>query len=205
MNGRQMAEEIGKIDDQLVQQAGKLPDYKRKNRIKVLMRAAACAAAMVLMAGSFAAGAVVFAKETIVEVPVEQESVLLEEIGLTLILPSEWKGQYGIKVGGMEGGYLYTFYDKTIYEQEGEWAECGILFYIGAYGDRPMTQEELEAENVLDGAIPYEYLCSTKRTNYIRVDVTDVQYDMNDPETARHYEKLIAGIPEIRFVLEDML
>lgn len=205
MNGRQLAEEIGKIDERLVQQAGKLPDYKKRRRAKMLIRTAACAAAMVLMAGSFAAGAVAFAKETIVEVPVEQENALLEEIGLTLVLPREWKGQYGIKVSGMEGGYLYTVYDKTIYEQEGEWSECGVLFYIGAYGDRPMTQEELSAENVLDGAVPYEYLCSTKRTNYILVNVTDVQYDMNDPETAQHYEKLAAGISEIRFVLEDML
>ena len=45
---------------------------------------------------SFGVGAVSFAKETIVEVPVDQEAIPIDEIGLTVILPDEWKGKYGV-------------------------------------------------------------------------------------------------------------
>ena len=32
--------------------------------------------------------------EVTVEVPVEQETVVLEDFGITLILPDSWKGKY---------------------------------------------------------------------------------------------------------------
>ena len=60
-------------------------------------RLIAVAAVIALMACSFCAGAVAFAKEVVVEVPAEQEIIEIEEIGLTLILPDSWKGKYAFE------------------------------------------------------------------------------------------------------------
>lgn len=204
MNSRKMAERIGNMDDRLVQQAQDIPNYGAKRRSRMMKSAVLCAVALVLMVCSFATGAAVSAKEEkgTGEGP---ETVFLEEIGLTLILPDEWKDGYEVEVSEMEGGYSYAFYDSTIHGQGGEWSDFGTLFFIGAYGDEPMTAEELEKENVFDGAIPYRYLFSNRKTNYILIDVTDVQWDPSNPEMEQHYFKLVESIPEIRFVLDNVL
>lgn len=199
MNSRKLADRIGNIDERLVAQAENLPNYSTRHRRNVFYRLMACAAAIVLMLGSFAAGATVFAKETIVT----QESVSLEEIGLTLLLPEEWRGNYSVEVGEMDGGYLYTFYDKKIHGQVGEWSDGGALFYIGTYGNTPMTEAELDAEH--HHAYSYKYLFSTSTTNYIMVYVSDVQYDPTDAEMAQHYEMLTRSISNIKIMLENVL
>lgn len=207
MNGRKMADRIGNVDDRLVQQAQNIPNYGARRRNRVIKRIAACAATLVLMACSFAAGTAVSAKEPAGN-PVQdsaQETVFLEEIGLTLILPDVWKDNYTVEAMETEDGYVYTFYDSTIHGQGGEWSEMGILFWIGARGDRPMTAEEFEQDNAFDGAIPYRYLFSNKNTNYILIDVTDVQWDPSNPEMEQHYFMLMESLGEIRFVLDNVL
>ncbi len=199
MNGRELAERIGNIDGYMVQQAERLPDYGARRRRKWAMGIASCAAVFVLAVGSFTAGAVVFAKE----MSAEPEMVTLEEIGLTLLLPDTWKENYSVEVGEMEGGYLYTFYDNTIHGQGGEWTESGALFFIGTYGDTPMTEAEMDAAH--HHAYAYEYLFSTRTTNYIMVCVSDMQYDPGDPDMSSHYEMMVQGISDIRFVLDNVL
>lgn len=199
MNNRELADRIGNMDEHLVQQAEKLPNYGARHRRKWAVRAASCVAALVLALCSFTAGAAVFAKEVVVE----PEMVTLEEIGLTLLLPDEWKGNYSVEVGEMEGGYLYTFYDSTIHGQGGEWTDGGALFFIGTYGDMPMTEAEMDAEH--HHAYAYEYLFSTRTTNYIMVYVSDVQYDPADPVMTSHYDMLVQGVRDIRFILDDVL
>lgn len=203
MNSRKLADRIGNMDERLVQQAQNLPNYRAGHRNRAIKRLAMCAAVLVLMVCSFAAGTAVSARETVMEWG--QETVFLEEIGLTLILPDEWKDNYAVEVDEVEGGYVYTFYDSAIRGQGGVWSEMGILFWIRTYGDRPMTAEELEKENVFDGAIPYQYLFSNKNTNYILTDVTDVQWDPSNPEMEQHYLMLMESIPKIRFILDNVL
>ena len=74
MNSRDLADRIGNIDDRLVQQAERLPNYRAQHRRKVFTRFAACAAAVLLMFGSFVTGAVAFSgllctAYTIVNIP----------------------------------------------------------------------------------------------------------------------------------------
>lgn len=97
MNKKQLCDCIGNIDDRLVEQAEHIPDYRGRHRRNIIRRIAAFAAIVTLMICSFSAGAMAFAKENVVKVLVESESVTLEEIGLTLILPDHWKGQYSVK------------------------------------------------------------------------------------------------------------
>ena len=73
MKKEQLSEHIGNIDDRLVQQAEHVPNYARQHRQNGFKRFAAIAAVIALMVCSFTVGAVAFAKETIVEVPIEGE------------------------------------------------------------------------------------------------------------------------------------
>lgn len=72
------------------------------------------AAALVLMVSGFGVGAIAFARETIVDVPVEQETLELEGINLTLILPDSWKGQYSVE------NILFTIvcYEESMTEEQ---------------------------------------------------------------------------------------
>ena len=72
MKKEQLSKHIGNIDDQLVQQAEHIPNYARQHRQKGIKRFTAIAAIIALMVCSFTAGAVAFAKESIVEVPIEE-------------------------------------------------------------------------------------------------------------------------------------
>ena len=49
MNKKQLSEHIGNIDDRLVQQAEKLPNYATQRRQKRIRRLLTAAAALVLM------------------------------------------------------------------------------------------------------------------------------------------------------------
>lgn len=89
MNKKQLSEHIGNIDDRLVQQAEKNPNYAVQHRQKRLRQLLATAAALVLMIFGFAVGATAFAREIVVEVPVEQETLELEDVDLMLILPDK--------------------------------------------------------------------------------------------------------------------
>ena len=94
MKKEQLSERIGNVDDRFIEEAEHTPNYAQRHQYKGIKRFSAIAAILVLMVCSFGVGAVSFAKETIVEIPIEQEMITLDEIGLTVILPDEWKGKY---------------------------------------------------------------------------------------------------------------
>ena len=103
MNKSQFSERIGNIDERLVEQAERVPNYARQCRQRLVRRIAAAAAALaVMVCGGFGLGATVFAQEieVPVEVPVEQETITYEDMGVTLILPDSWRGQYGVDSTG---------------------------------------------------------------------------------------------------------
>ena len=104
MTERQFSDRIGNVDERLIRQAGDPPNYGVRRRKTALRRLAALAAVIALMAVSFTTGALAFSRETVVEVPAERETLVLEELGLTLILPDSWKGQY--QLVEWEGQYV---------------------------------------------------------------------------------------------------
>lgn len=116
MKKEQLAEYIGNMDDRFVQQAEHVPNYARQHRQKRLKRFTAIAAVIALMICSFTVGAAAFAKETVIEVPVEQETIEIKEIGLTLILPDSWKGKYALEHD--DDFKEYYIYDPAIREGE---------------------------------------------------------------------------------------
>ncbi len=48
-------------------------------------------------------------------------------------------------------------------------------------------------------------LMAIRETNYTMAEDADMQYDSHDEVMARNQEKLISGIKNIRFVLDNML
>ncbi len=201
MNKKQLSEHIGNIDDRLVEQAEKIPNYRRLCQREAMRRFAAMAAAFVLMACSFSAGAFAFARETVIEVPVEQETATLEGIDLTLVFPNGWKGKYSVEKDGQN----YIVYHTQTREDVSSGTDAfdgGVLFYIVCYGE-PMTPEQF-LEKGYD-FVQHRYLFSTSDKTYVLCYPSDVQWDPGNPEQETEYLRMEAEIKDIEFVVNDVL
>lgn len=198
MKKEQLSQRIGNVDDKFVEEAERMPNYAQRHRHNAIRRFSAIAAVLVLMVCSFGVGAFAFAKETIVEVPVEQEMITLDEIGLTVILPDEWKGKYGVELN--EDGTGCAVYIKDIHDGNGEMAGLGYLFWIGkAATDEPMTPEELEAWS----PTPCIYLFSTADSTYILEKHSDIQYDPSNSAEAELYMSMSTQISDLKFQIDN--
>ena len=200
MNKKQLSEHIGNIDDRLVEQAENIPNYRQLHHRQTIRRFLTAAAAFVLMACSFSAGAFAFAREIVVEVTVEQETIKLEEINLTLILPDDWRGKYSVEKNGQN----YIIYHPQI--REGFGTEIafngGILFYIVCY-EESMTPEQF-IEKGYD-FVQYRYLFSTSDKTYILCYPSDVQWNPENSEQEAEYLGMEGEIKDIKFVVDNIL
>lgn len=197
MKAWQLSEHIGNIDERLIEQAQSVQNYGRMHRKKRVRSALAGAAVFALMACSFGAGAVAFAGET----AEGQELLSLPQIDLTMILPDDWSGKYGME----KSGENYVVYSRQVREapgaQEGEvWG--GVLFTIVRY-DEAMSPEQF-VENGYD-VTGYRYLFSTEESTYILHEASDVQWDPADAGQEEAYQAMASQIREIRFVPEGIL
>ena len=192
-----------------------------KRKIFTLARVAAFAAVVALMAVSVTVGALAFSTETVVEVPVpvEKETIVMEDIGITLILPDSWKDKYVV----VESEYCYFVYLKSIYnycmerEHEGFYdpetgdSLLGCLFFITGLYDGSMTPEEFYQQV----HIPAIYLMSTENGTYCLGRPSSVQdplqVDINDPEIAElvamseEYWAMNSQIADIQLVLNGVM
>lgn len=190
MNERQFADRIGNIDDRLVEEAR----YRRYRRGGGLRRFLAAAVAAALMAASFTVGALAFSRE----VPVEQETIELPGVGLKLVLPDSWKGRYRVVMD--EDTLGCDVYVKSIYEQEGEWAEAGLLFGVYKEYDYPLSQKEIDE---LTPASNWHFF-STPDATYVISYAGDVQWDPSDPEQEQVFRQMRAEIDQIRFLVDGI-
>lgn len=201
MNKKQLSEHIGNIDESLICQAEKIPNYAALHRQKRRRQLLAAAVALFFMISGFAMGATAFAREIIVEIPEKQETLKLEGVELTLILPDSWEGQYAVEKNGIN----YVIYNPQIKEalSTGESIfDGGVLFTIVCY-EESMTEEQF-IENGLDFTA-YRYILATSRRTYILHYASDVQYNPADSEQERLYQKMMSEIKDIQFVINDIL
>lgn len=202
MNEKQFSDRIGNVNDKLVQQAEQTPNYGREHRKRGVRQLVAIAATVALMVCSFTVGALAFAKETIVEVPVEQETITIEEIGLTLILPDSWKGKYAFEQGNTFKDYYV--YNPAIREAIGGDSETllsgGMLFYLKLW-DEQLTKEQVDAGGDWDYA-RCRYIMTTKDGTYLLYYASDVQFTQ---ETMDEYRQMESEISDIRFVVDNAL
>ncbi len=198
MKKERLSEHIGNIDDRLVQQAEQIPNYARQHRRKGFTRFSAIAAVLVLMVCSFTVGAVAFSRE----VPVEQEIIEIEEIGLTLILPDSWKGKYAFE---QDSDFKeYYVYNPAIREAMGGNSETplsgGVLFYVKLW-DEQLTKEQVDAGGEWNYA-RCEYIMTTQNGTYLLYYASDVQFTT---ETMEEYRQMESEISEIQFVVGNVL
>lgn len=201
MNNKRFCDCIGNIDDRLVEQAEHMPHYRSRHRGNIIRRIAALAAIVTLMICSFSAGAMAFAKENVVKVLVEPESVTLEEIGLTMILPDHWKGQYSLKKNGQN----YIVYNEQIRKSISSGTDPfdgGVLFYIVCYEEAMTPEQFVDKGYDFTG---YRYLFSTSNNTYILYYASDVQWNPDDPEQEHIYTQMASEIEDIRFVADNAL
>ena len=202
MNEKQFSDRIGNVNDKLVQQAEQTPNYGREHRKRSIRQFVAIAATIALMVCSFTVGALAFAKETIVEVPVEQETITIEEIGLTLILPDSWKGKYAFEQDNTFKEYYV--YSPAIREAIGGDSEPllsgGMLFYLKLWDDQ-LTKEQVDAGGEWDYA-RCRYIMTTKDGTYLLYYASDVQFTQ---ETMEEYRQMESEISDIRFVVDNAL
>lgn len=202
MNEKQFSDRIGNVNDKLVQQAEQTPNYGREHRKRGIRQLVAIAATIALMVCSFTVGALAFAKETIVEVPVEQETITIEEIGLTLILPDSWKGKYAFE---QDNDFKeYHVYNPAIREAMGGDSETllsgGMLFYLKLW-DEQLTKEQVDAGGEWDYA-GCRYVMTTKNGTYLLYYASDLQFTQ---ETMDEYRQMESEISDIRFVVDNAL
>lgn len=141
------------------------------------------------------------------EVPTEQESVVLEEIGVTLILPDSWKGKYEVIEGIFEpyNSTMWEFCAKSIYDAQTPTDESGRVLYRGTlftifqYTDYFMSEKEFEQSGIAGIG---RYLFSTESATYAVMYTTDLQYDWNNAEQKEEWNAMEQSIKDIQFVVE---
>lgn len=175
----------------------------------------AAATIVSLMAVSMAVGALAFSSETAVEVPVpaEQETLTLDELGLTLIFPDSWKGRYEV-IEDTFAPYdspMWTVCVKSIYDagDTDEWGTpyVGMLFVVFQCADVPLSREVFADESGIGGI--GRYLLATENGTYAVMYATDVQFDTSDPEKTEAYQAeynaMAAKMKDIRVVVDNVL
>ena len=214
MNGRQLADRIGNIDDRLIRQAQETGQKKARLSHRA-RRWAAAAAVVALMGASFSLGALAFAKETVVEVevpvevkvPVDQETVELKDIGITLILPDDWKGRYGVEQTGRSNHYcvyatdIRDAFSRQSLQEGGLDNSGGMLFYILKWNQQ-LTEEEWRYPYGEWNYARNRYIMATKDGTYLLYYASDVQFT---PETEEEYRQMEGEIDQIRFVVDGAL
>lgn len=214
MRGKELLDRMELVDPAYVEAAEREPALeKRVVRRKRLSRLAAAAAIAALMSASMAVGALAFSTETVVEIPAKQEAIVLEELGLTLLLPDDWEGRYEVVQEVFEPyqSPMWTVAVKSIYDagDTDAWGTryMGMLFTVFRCADAPMSREEFEEDSGIAGI--GRYLFATENATYAILYATDVQFDTSDPEKTKAYQTeynaLATGMKDIRIVVEHAL
>lgn len=203
MNPKQFSHRIGNVEDRLVQQSQNLPGYGFQKRSLRLKRVLMLAAVVALMVCSFTVGALAFSTESVVEVPVpvEQESVTLDELGLTLIFPDSWKGKYTLE---KTTRFEYNLFINSIREEtEAVWDVPGGMLFCILEIDEVLTPDQVQESEWNFAA--NRYLFATEDSTYLLYYASDVQYDWNDPEQEALYRQMESEIKDIRIVVDNAL
>lgn len=174
----------------------------KKKQVVHLSRLMAAVLVVVLLVCGFTLGAVAAPREVVeVEIPVEHETVTLQELGLTLIFPDSWKGKYTMEKSefGEYRCYINAIREKN---QTSGWDDSGMLFYIMEI-DEVLTAEEINNSEWNFAA--NRYLFATRDSTYLLYQASDVQWDPNDAEQETLYRQMESEIKDIRIVVDNAL
>ena len=195
MKREQFSDRIGNIEDRLLDQAENAPNFGRIHRNRRIRRAAGVAAVLALMVVSFTVGAVALAKAPeIVYVEREQPIITIGDSGISLVLPDDWAGKYGVETNGNNIA-VYQLAQRN--DQHSPYKNAGYLFWV----------------DCLDGVYPMDYsypepgyTIATTATNTYRLKIaSDVQYDSANEAVANEYVALSQSISNIKIQLSDWM
>ncbi|MBR5229055.1 MAG: hypothetical protein IKV96_04380 [Firmicutes bacterium] len=159
------------------------------------------AATLILMLCSFSAGAFAFDNKVIVEVPVEQELISIEELGLTMILPDTWDGKYSLeKIGPGEYSIYNPDIRKAFSKYNGIDNSGGMLFYIKKW-DEQLTEAQVRDNDGEWSFARNKYIMTTRDGTYLLYYASDIQFTN---ETEQEYRKMEKEISQIRFIVDNV-
>ena len=189
MKPTQFSHHIGNIDDRLIQEAGATPDSGRPRRGRNVKKVVLIAAVIALMTCSFVVGAFAINKEPeTVYVEKEQQIVTVGDSGISLILPDDWAGKYGVEQIG-DGIAVYHLATREVKGYD------GVFFWV------EYTPERLP----MDYVYPYPgfTIAVTETGTYRMTYTSDVQADLDDPASSAEYFTLSAEIKDIKIILSS--
>lgn len=186
MKPEQFSHRIGNIEDRLVEQSKKTPNFGRQHRTRNIRRMTSVAAIVALMVCSFAIGAFAAQKEP--------ETIVIGDSGISLILPDEWSGKYGYDI---DGNNIAVYHLTTHEDKDSDWYGQGYLFWIACVeGQLPMDYVYPE---------PGYTIATTATHTYRLIMASDVQYDPANDAAAKEYIFLSNNISKIQILLTDWM
>lgn len=127
------------------------------------------------------------------------EQVELSDIGVTLFLPEDWKGRYGVDPPGKGYYDFYSVYSIEVREafsrESGLEDAGGVLFFIKKW-DQPLSREEWRDPSGQWNYAQNRYIKATEDGTYLLYYASDVQYT---PETEDEYRQMYDEIDRIFF------
>lgn len=125
----------------------------------------------------------------------------LTGIGVTVLLPDSWAGQYEVVQDSFlpYNSAMWEFCAKSVYEDETFYR--GSLFTVFQYADYSMSAEEF-AQSGLAGI--GRYLFATEDATYAVMYAGDVQFDPANAAQQETWYALSQTLQEVRFVITPM-
>lgn len=131
----------------------------------------------------------------------EQERIQIEELGLTLILPDDWKDKYALERSDNGEYHVYNPMIRKAMSGNSEMPlSGGMLFYILRWDDQ-LTKAQVDEGGEWSYA-RCEYVMTTKDGTYLLYYASDLQFTQ---ETMREYEQMESEITGIRFIVDNAL
>ena len=209
MKKEELYELLGEVDESYVKGA---EEPMKKEVRPVWTRLGAIAAMLALMLCSGTVGALAFGRERVVEVPAQAETIEMEELGLTLILPDDWKGRYTVVKDTFQpyGTPMWEVCVKMVYgaktpmiEGEEDLFYRGTLFTVFQCEDHPMSAQEFAEDSGIAGI--GRYLFATENATYAILYASDVQFDPDDPAQGEEYTALARSMKEIGVLVNGLV
>jgi len=198
MKPNDFSRRVGKIDDRLIEEAQDVPNFGRQRRNRNIRRMVSSAAVLVLMVGSFVAGAFALEREPemiiieeIVYVEVRQEIIVVGDSGISLILSDEWEGKYEFELHESDGVFNHLTVIHSASRERSEY--FGVLFGISFTNQlRPM-----------DYVWPWPgfTIAITEEGTYHLTLPSDIQFDWGDPGSMEEYLMLSEDVMNIQIVM----
>lgn len=210
MKKEELYELLGEVNEAYVK--GAEEPMKKQAVRSIWTRIGAIAAVLALMLCSGTVGALAFGRERVVEVPAQAETIEMEELGLTLILPDDWKGRYTVVKDTFQpyGTPMWEVCVKLVYDAKTPMIEGeedlfyrGTLFTVLQCEDHPMSAQEFEEDSGIAGI--GRYLFATENATYAILYASDVQFDPDDPAQGEEYTALARSMKEIGVLVNGLV